>query len=76
MNFEDATKKQLIQICQEDCPLHYKYQAALELQKRQKSKGYIMQLWDKGFNTVEIAEKVNINRQSVYGTIGGILSGV
>lgn len=34
MDFEKATKQQLLTVLYEDCPIHYKYQAAFELQKR------------------------------------------
>lgn len=37
MNFEKATKEQLLQIAlYEDCPMSFKYEACRELQKRNR----------------------------------------
>ncbi|CAG9608027.1 hypothetical protein [Pseudoneobacillus rhizosphaerae] len=64
MNFEDATKKQLLQIVlNENCPLDYKYAAARELQLKTWSSLFLQKLvkyWGMGLSEVEIAERFGV----------------
>ena len=61
MNFENATKNQLLQIAlYEDCPLDYKYQAIKELQYRhipEDIQADIMYQFGVGKSAEEIAEE-------------------
>ncbi|MCA1029309.1 helix-turn-helix transcriptional regulator [Cytobacillus kochii] len=69
MYFEDASRKQLLQIClDENCPVNYKYEAARELQMRQWHDEYLtqlVQLWGKGKSSFEIAVELGIDRSTV-----------
>jgi hypothetical protein len=64
MNFEDATKKQLLQIVlNEDCPIEYKYEAARELQLKRWSSSFLQKLvryWGMGLTDVEIADRFGV----------------
>jgi hypothetical protein len=69
MHFEDATKRQLLQIAfYEDCSLDDKYQAAAELQMRQWHDDYLMdlvRLWGQGKSAFEIAIELGISYHAV-----------
>lgn len=69
MYFEDATKKQLLQIALwEECPIDYKYEAAAELQMRQWHDDYLqdlVRLWGEGKTSFQIAVELNIDIQAV-----------
>jgi hypothetical protein len=64
MNFENANKKQLLQIAlNENCPLEYKYEAARELQLKTWSSSFLLKLvryWGMGLSEVEIAERFGV----------------
>jgi hypothetical protein len=64
MNFENATKKQLLQIAlNESCPLEFKYEAARELQLKTWSSSFLLKLvryWGMGLSEVEIAERFGV----------------
>lgn len=65
MNFEDATKTQLLQICLwEECPIEYKYESARELQLRQWRDEYLtdlVRLWGKGYTLFSIAIELGLD---------------
>lgn len=70
IHFEDATKEQLLQICLwEDCPIDYKYEAAVELQMRQWNDEYLtrlVRLWGEGKTSFQIAIELGIDINVVY----------
>lgn len=70
IHFEDATKQQLIQICLwEDCPIEYKYEAAVELQIRQWRDEYLpdlVRLWGEGKSSFEIAAELGLDKNTVF----------
>ena len=69
MFFEDASKRQLLQIALwEECPIDYKYEAAAELQMRQWHDDYLqdlVRLWGEGKTSFQIAVELNIDIQAV-----------
>jgi hypothetical protein len=69
MNFEDANKRQLLQIAlKEDCPLEYKYEALRELQLRKFSDVHLqklVKLWGKGVTQEQIAVELGIDFETV-----------
>lgn len=74
LNFSKASKKQLLTIClyEEDCPQCYIHAALWELRQREQNKQKIMDLYDFGWDTWDIAEETGINLKSVSSMIGGI----
>jgi hypothetical protein len=64
MRWDEATKKQLIQICFfEDCPLEYKYSAARELQLKNWGPTFLQKLlkyWGMGLSETQIADKFGV----------------
>lgn len=64
MNFDEATKKQLLTICLfEDCPLEYKYAAARELQLKNWGPTFLQKLikyWGMGLSETQIADKFGV----------------
>jgi hypothetical protein len=64
MNFEDATKKQLLQIAlKENCPLEYKYAAARELQLKTWGSSFLQKLvkyWGMGLTDIQIADRFGV----------------
>lgn len=64
MNFEDATKKQLLQIAlNEDCPLEYKYEALKELQLKTWGSVFLQKLvkyWGQGLTEIQIADRFGV----------------
>jgi hypothetical protein len=70
MNFDQATKKQLLQITlDENCPISLKYEALRELQLRKWSDTHLQRLvkyWGMGKTQIWIAEKLGID----FATVG------
>ena len=64
MNFDEATKKQLLTICLfEDCPLEMKYEAARELQFKNWGPTFLQKLlkyWGMGLSEAQIADKFGV----------------
>lgn len=64
MNYDEATKKQLLTICLfEDCPLEMKYAAARELQLKNWGPTFLqrlLKLWGMGFSETQIADKFGV----------------
>jgi transposase-like protein len=68
MNFEKATKRQLLTIAlYEPCPLEYKYRAARELQMRWTDEMLVdlVRLYGQGKEVWEIAEYLGISESVV-----------
>jgi DNA-binding NarL/FixJ family response regulator len=70
MNFEDATKQQLLQIAlYEECPIEYKYEAVRELQLRQFNEETMLEdlvkLWGQGLSCFSIAMELGIEENTV-----------
>lgn len=69
IHFDDATKQQLLQIALwEECPLEYKYEAALELQMRQWHDDYLpalIKLWGEGLTSFQIAIELGVEQNVV-----------
>jgi hypothetical protein len=73
LNWDKATKPQLLQIAlNENCPLHYKYQACSEMQMRWNNHMLtdVVRMFGKGSSALEIAEYLGIS----VNTVGGIIS--
>jgi hypothetical protein len=70
MNFNEATKKQLLQIAFfEECPLEYKYSAARELQLKNWGPHFLQKLvkyWGMGLSDVKIAELFGVEEWEVH----------
>jgi hypothetical protein len=70
MNFDEATKKQLLTIClYEDCPMEYKYLAAKELQLKNWGSTFLQKLvkyWGMGLSDVKIAEKFGVEEWEIH----------
>jgi hypothetical protein len=64
MEFENATKKQLLTIClHEDCPLEYKYESLRELQLKNWGPHFLQKLvkyWGMGLTDIQIADKFGV----------------
>lgn len=69
MYFEDASKKQLLQIALwEDCSIDDKYEAVAELQMRQWHDDFLPQLislWGQGYTCFQIAIELGIDENMV-----------
>ncbi|WP_335520447.1 hypothetical protein [Neobacillus drentensis] len=68
MHFEDASKRQLLQIAlHEDCSIDYKYRAARELQMRWSENLLpdLVRLYAKGMNMSEIAWELGLDPYTV-----------
>ena len=65
MEYQDATKKQLLQIAlHEDCSLDDKYEVCRELQMRQWHDDYLtdlVRLWGKGYTLFSIAIELGLD---------------
>jgi hypothetical protein len=70
MNFDEATKRQLITIClYEDCSLDDKYLAARELQLKNWGSAFLQKLvkyWGMGLSDVQIAEKFGVEDWEIH----------
>jgi hypothetical protein len=70
MNFEEATKQQLLTIClYEDCSLDDKYLAARELQLKNWGSIFLQKLvkyWGMGLSDVQIAEKFGVEDWEIH----------
>jgi hypothetical protein len=70
MNFDEATKKQLLQIALfENCPLEYKYEAARELSLKTWGPIFLQKLvkyWGMGLSDVQIADKLGVEEWEVH----------
>jgi hypothetical protein len=64
MRWDEAAKKQLLQICFfEDCPLEHKYAAARELQLKNWGPTFLQKLlkyWGMGLSETQIADKFGV----------------
>jgi hypothetical protein len=71
LNFEEATKKQLLAIAlfDDDCPLEYKYECARELQLKTWGPIFLQKLvkyWGMGLSDVQIAEKFGVEEWEIH----------
>jgi hypothetical protein len=70
MNFEKATKKQLLQIAFDDsCPLEFRYEAARELQLKRWDNTFILKLvkyWGEGMEEWKIARLFGVEEWEVH----------
>jgi hypothetical protein len=70
MNFDEATKKQLLTIAfYEDCSLDDKYAACRELQLKTWGPIFLQKLvkyWGMGFSDVQIAEKFGVEEWEIH----------
>jgi hypothetical protein len=70
MDFDEATKKQLLTIAlHEDCPLEYKYEAARELQLKTWGPFFLQKLlkyWGMGLSDVKIAKKMGVEDWEIH----------
>jgi hypothetical protein len=70
MNFDEATKKQLLTIAlHEDCSLDDKYAACRELQLKTWGPIFLQKLvkyWGMGFSDVQIAEKFGVEEWEIH----------
>lgn len=73
MYYEDATRKQLLQIAlHEDCSIDDKYEAVRELQLRQFTDDMLpdlVKLWGAGLSTFEIGIELGIPQSTVIGRL-------
>ena len=73
MYYEDATRKQLLQIAlHEDCPINDKYEAVRELQLRQFTDDMLpdlVKLWGSGLSAFEIGIELGIPQSTVIGRL-------
>ncbi|MGF6951884.1 hypothetical protein QF028_004389 [Neobacillus sp. B4I6] len=64
MNFDEATKKQLLTIAlHDDCPLEFKYKACVELQLKNWGPTFLQKLlkyWGMGLSENQIADKFGV----------------
>lgn len=64
MNWDDATKSQLLTIClNEECPLEYKYASARELQLKNWGPAFLQKLiryWGNGLTDIQIADRFGV----------------
>lgn len=69
MNWDTATKQQLLQIAlNENCPLSFKYEAIRELQLNKWTDEMLtdlVRLWGKGFDSFSIAIELGIDQDKV-----------
>jgi hypothetical protein len=69
MNFDEATKKQLLTICLfEECPLEYKYESIRELQLKNWGPTFLQKLlkyWGMGYSEESIAEKFGVEQWEI-----------
>jgi len=73
MYYEDATRKQLLQIAlHEDCSIDDKYEAVRELQLRQFTDDMLpdlVKLWGAGLSTFEVGIELGIPQSTVIGRL-------
>jgi len=73
VNFEDATRKQLLQIAlHEECDIDYKWQAVAELEYRKWHDDMLptlLKLWGAGLSAFDIAIELDLPESTIKGKL-------